>query len=131
MAKLVYPELSYLLMGLFYKIHNELGPSYQEKHYQRAIELKLKKNDLKYTREKAIELPYEDGSLGKFYADFIIEDKIIIEVKKSKFIIQENTRQLYRYLKATGLRLGLIINFGRQGKLQYKRIINLWLFELN
>lgn len=125
MAKLVYPELSYLLMGLFYKIHNELGPSYQEKHYQRAIELKLKKNDIKYKREKEIELPYEDGSFGKFYTDFIIEDKIIIEVKKSRFITHEDTKQLYRYLKATGIKLGIIVNFGRQDKLQYKRIINL------
>ena len=125
MAKLVYPELSYLLMELFYKIHNELGPSYQEKHYQRAIELKLKKNDIKYQKEKEIELTYEDGSLGKFYADFIVEDKIIIEVKKARFITQENTKQLYRYLKATGLKLGVIVNFGRKDKLQYKRIINL------
>lgn len=112
-------------MGLFYKIHNELGPSYKEKHYQRAIELKFKKNEIKYAREKAIKLPFEDGSLGKFYADFIVENKIIIEVKKSRFITQEDTKQLYRYLKATGLKLGIVVNFGRQDKLQYKRIINL------
>lgn len=125
MTTLIYPELSYLLMGLFFKIHNELGPSYQEKHYQRAIELKLKKNDINYVREKEIELLYEDSSLGKFYADFVIESKIIIEVKKSRFITQEDTRQLYRYLKATELKLGIIVNFGRTDKLQYKRIINL------
>lgn len=92
MAKLVYPELSYLLMGLCYKIHNELGPTYHEKHYQRAIELALKKNDINYEREKEIELEYEGGSLGKFYADFVVDNKIIIEVKKSRFISSEDTK---------------------------------------
>ena len=102
-----------------------MGPSYDEKHYHRALEIRFKNNNVSFIHEYKIELPYENESIGKFFADFLICSKIILEIKKSKFITNDDRRQLYRYLKATKMKLGIIANFGRKNKLQYVRIINL------
>ena len=101
---------------------------YEEKHFQRAVELKLKKNNVIFKSQVEIKLPYEEGTIGKFYADLIIgegDKRILLELKKSKFITLNNIRQAHRYLKVMGIKLAIIVNFGRKGGLQYKRIINL------
>lgn len=125
MPEIIYKEESYKLMRILFDVHNTLGPSYQEKHYHRAIKAKLVKENIPYEHELKINLSYEDGILGEFFADFLIDNKIILEVKKSKFITSDDRKQLYRYLRQTGKKLGIIANFGRKNKLQYIRIINL------
>lgn len=80
--KLIYPELSYLLMGVLFEVHNKLGTKYQEKHYQRAIEIKLKELEIPYQREVKIVAEFNKESLGDFFIDFIIDDKIILETKE-------------------------------------------------
>jgi len=127
--KIILAKESYLLMGLLFKVYNELGPiGYEEKHFQKAVELKLKKNNIPFQSQVEIQLPYENGSIGKFYVDLIIgtgEKRIILELKKSRYITLNDIRQVHRYLKATGIKLAIIVNFGKRSKLQYKRIINL------
>jgi len=123
MAKLIYPELSYKIMGVLFKVHNDLGPSYTEKQYQKAIESQFKKNNIKYKKEKIIQLPYEDEKIGDFYADFVVEDKIILEIKTVKFLRVQDVKQVLKYLEALNLKLGLLVNFRKQ-RPQYKRIIN-------
>lgn len=123
MAKLIYPELSYKIMGVLFSIHNDLGPAYTEKQYQKAIELQLKKHNIKYEKEKPIQLSYENSKIGDFFADFIIENKIILEIKTVKFIRPEDIKQVLKYLENLNLKLGLLVNF-RKERLQYKRIIN-------
>lgn len=121
--KLVYPELSYILMGILFEVHNKLGTKYQEKHYQKAIEIKLKELKIPYQREVPVKVKFCREELGEFFLDFIIDDKIILETKKVWRIADDDIKQVLRYLKATGLKLSIIANFKHQC-LEYRRVLN-------
>jgi GxxExxY protein len=121
--KLIYPELSYILMGILFEVHNKLGTKYQEKHYQRAIEIKLKELNIPYKREERITVEFAKEKLGDFVVDFVIDDKIILEIKKIWKITQNEVKQVLRYLKATNLKLAIIANFYHK-RLEYRRILN-------
>ena len=121
--KVIYPELSYTLMGILFEVHNKLGTKYQEKHYQKAIEIKLKELNIPYKREEKVTIEFGKEKLGEFYIDFIINDKIILEIKKVWKITQDDIKQVLRYLKATNLKLAIIANF-RHKKLEYRRVLN-------
>lgn len=82
---LVYPELSYQLIGILFTVSNELGGGHLEKIYQKAIAVEFKKAGLKFNEQVKIPLLYQDRPLGNYYADFIIDDKIVLEIKKIKF----------------------------------------------
>ena len=122
-TKLVLPKESYELMGILFEVHNRLGPICKEKNYQDAIELIFKERGIPYEREKEVEIPFGNSTLKGFYVDFVVDNKIILEVKAKRFIKNEDIRQSSRYLKATGLPLVIIVNFKR-AKLEYKRVIN-------
>jgi len=121
--KVIYPELSYTLMGILFEVHNKLGTKYQEKHYQKAIEIKLKELNIPYKREEKVTIEFGKEKLGEFYIDFIINDKIILEIKKVWKITQDDIKQVLRYLKAANLKLAIIANF-RHKKLEYRRVLN-------
>jgi len=121
--KVIYPELSYTLMGILFEVHNKSGTKYQEKHYQKAIEIKLKELNIPYKREEKVTIEFGKEKLGEFYIDFIINDKIILEIKKVWKITQDDIKQVLRYLKATNLKLAIIANF-RHKKLEYRRVLN-------
>lgn len=128
MTEIILKEESYRLMGLLFGVYNELGPGkYEEKHFQKAVELKLKKNNVFFEALVEIKLPYEDGQIGKFYCDLIVyegEKRILLELKKSRYIFLDDIRQMQKYLIVTGIKLGIIVNFGKKNGVQYKRIIN-------
>jgi len=121
--KLVYPELSYILMGILFEVNNKLGTKYQEKHYQRAIEIKLKELSIPYKREVKIDIKFGKENLGEFFVDFIIYNKIILEIKRVWKITQDDIKQVLRYLKATKLKLAIIANF-KHCRLEYRRVLN-------
>ena len=123
MAKLIYPKLSYQIMGVLFKVHNKLGSSYQEKYYQRAIKKELEDQEIPFEKEKQIKLTYEDEGIGNYFLDFVIDGKIILEVKALPFIKKEWTNQVVAYLVSTNLPLAIIANF-RSPKLTYKRYVN-------
>ena len=127
--QIILADESYKLMSLLFEIHNKLGPIYKEKNYQDAIEEILKRENIFYEREKLIKLNFENLEVSNFFSDFVIDNKILLEVKTSKFIIQEDIRQVLRYIKSANLPLGIIANFRRK-KLEYKRLINP-LFDFN
>lgn len=114
-------ELSYKITGVCYKVHNELGRFCREKQYSDKLEEKLIENNINYKREFRID-KLTDSPEGNI-ADFIIENKIIVDLKAKKFITKEDYYQMMRYLMASNLQLGLIINF-RNTFLKPKRIIN-------
>lgn len=122
-GKLIYPELSYEIVGILYKVQNELGNKYQEKYYQRAIEIELKNRNIKYERELQVDLLYNDNRIGKYFLDFLIEEKIILEIKATDKLKMTDFKQISAYLKSKKIKLGIIANF-RIEKLSYKRIIN-------
>ena len=121
--KLLYPDLSYQIMGILFEVHNKLGTKYQEKHYQNAVEIKLKELNIPYQREKKVNVKFENEDLGEFYIDFVIDDKILLELKKIWRITPNDIKQVLRYLDALNLRLGIIANFKRK-RLEYRRILN-------
>lgn len=122
---LIYPELSYKIIGIFYEIQNELGTKFQEKHFCRAIESKFIESRTPYQKEVPLKVYYRDKLLGEFKADFIIANKIILEIKTTNRLTSDHIRQMLRYLKAANLKLGLIINF-RIRPLEVKRVVNLY-----
>jgi len=121
--KLIYPELSYILMGILFEVHNKLGTKYQEKHYQKAIEIKLKELNIPYKREVKVNVEFGKENLGEFFIDFIIDNKIILEIKKIWKITQDDIKQVLRYLKATKLKLAILANF-KYRRLEYRRVLN-------
>ena len=121
--KLVYPELSYQINGILFTTQNELGRFCNEKQYGDAVERLLKENNIKYEREK--ELPKSfDGEQGRRnIVDFLIEDKILLELKAKRITSKEDYYQVRRYLESLNLKLGLLVNF-RDRYLKPKRVLN-------
>lgn len=121
--KVLYPELSYTIMGIVFEVHNKLGNKYQEKHYQKAIETKLKALGISYEREKQVRINFEGEELGEFFVDFVIDGKLVLEIKRIWKITDSDIKQVLRYLDALKLRLSIIANF-RHKLLQYRRVLN-------
>lgn len=121
---LIYPELSYQIVGALFNVFRELGGNLLEKQYQRAVRLELKKIGLNFKEQVQAPLKYLDQSIGSYYLDFLIDDKIILEIKKDQNFSPRNIKQLHAYLKVLGLKLGILANFTRNG-LRFKRIVNL------
>ncbi len=122
MGKILYPELSYLIYGFCFKIHNELGRYRNEKQYADAFENLLIKNQIKYEREKKSLPSFEGENANRNIPDFIINDKIIVDFKAKKVIIKMDYYQMKRYLISFQKELGLIINF-REYHLKPRRVL--------
>ncbi len=105
--KLIYPELSYVITGVCFDTHNELGKYAREKQYAEEIERRLKEIKIPYKREFVI------GDSGNV-VDFLVGDKIVLELKAKRIITREDYYQLQRYLQITNIKLGLLVNFRSQ-----------------
>lgn len=123
MAKLIYPRLSYKIVGVLYEVHSKLGGNYQEKYYQRALAVALKKASLSFKKEIAVDLSFNEEKIGKYFLDFLIEDKIVLEIKAKPRLSREDFRQVRAYLKARRLKLAKLANF-RGDRRVCKRILN-------
>lgn len=119
--KIILSDVSYKINGLCFKVHNELGRFCREKQYADKLEQLFIENKVSYKREIQIE-KLTDSPKGNI-ADFIIDNKVILDLKAKKFITKEDYYQILRYLKAANMQLGLIINF-RNTYLKPKRVIN-------
>lgn len=121
---ILYKELSFNVMAILFHVHNQLGNKYQEKHYQKAVEALLIEQEIPYQKELKAQLLFHGKPLGHYFLDFVIDSAIVLELKAKPFIEREDSMQVYSYLKASGLKLGILANF-RTNKLTYRRIINL------
>ena len=125
---LLYPELSYKLNGIFFKIHNELGRFRNEKQYSDAIEQLLKNEGVSYKREYNLPVSFSGEAKNRNVVDFLIEDKLILEIKAKTRVSNEDYYQVLRYLNSVNYELGLIVNF-RRYHLVTKRVLNTALFK--
>ena len=105
-------DLTAKIIQAAYKVHNTLGFGFLEKIYQNALLIEILKSGLKAEKEKPIKVIYEDQLVGDYAADIIVEDKVILELKAVKDLHPAHEAQLVNYLKATGIEIGLLINFG-------------------
>lgn len=122
MSDLLYKMESFAIIGKCFEVHNNLGAGFLEIVYKDALEYEFRKAEIPYDREKEYKVNYKGIILPhRFYADFVVFDKIILEVKGVSGIADEFIAQALNYLKVSGNKLALIVNFG-DIKLNYKRI---------
>lgn len=121
-ADILYKEESFNIVGAAMEVHRIIGCGFTEPIYQEALEEEFKLRGIPYQREKVLHVTYKGKTLSKdFRPDFICYDSIIVELKAVDDFVDEHYSQVYNYLKATGLQLGLLINFGKKS-LYHKRV---------
>jgi GxxExxY protein len=124
MTGIVFKEESYHIIGACMRVHAELGPGFLEAVYQEALEREFNQCNIPFKRQVKLSLFYKEEKLKKYYiADFLCYDKVVLELKALQFLYPMSSNQLLNYLRATNLRLGMIVNFGKPS-LEYKRILN-------
>lgn len=115
---------TYKVIGACINVHKSLGSGFLESVYQEALEIEFNKQNIPFSKQKRLNILFDGKPLDKFFvADFVCYESIILEIKASKFLHSNNSSQVLNYLKATGLPVGLLINFG-ESSLKWKRFIN-------
>ncbi|GBE17058.1 hypothetical protein BMS3Abin15_00894 [bacterium BMS3Abin15] len=122
--KVVYKQLSYRIVGSLFDVFNELDYGYQEKHYCKAIEKAFTEKEIKFKKQVPFKIKFKKEEIGRYFLDFLIEDKIILEIKKGNYFIKRNINQVNGYLKATGLKLAILANFTSDG-IKFMRLLNI------
>ena len=107
-----YSDITEKILTAFYAVYSALGYSFLEKVYANALKIELEKRGLKIDQEFEIKVYYEGQVVGEYFADLIVSDSVIVEIKATKSLAQEHEAQLLNYLKATPYEVGLLINFG-------------------
>lgn len=120
----IYKELSYKIMGAIFEVYNELGYGFKERYYEDAIAKEFDRMKLAYKRQLPYKLKYKNEIIGTYRFDFLVDDKIIIELKQGDFYSKQNFTQALQYLKATKLKLAILINITQKG-VKFKRILNI------
>ena len=114
---LIHSDLTDEIIGCAYDVYNGLGQGFLEKVYENAFAIKLRKAGLKVEQQSPVKVYFEDELVGEYFADLLIDDKVILELKAVTELSKVHEVQLVNYLKATGIRVGLLINFGEKIKI--------------
>ncbi len=122
-GKIIYPELSYQIIGAAFRVFNIVGYGLREKVYQQSFARELELLKLSFVKECLVEIMYKDEKIGKFFLDFIVENKIVVELKVRSRFGYTDIRQVMDYLKAGGYKLAILIYVTRDG-IKYRRILN-------
>ena len=117
-------ELTERIISIFYKIYNKLGYGFLEKVYENAMMLEFKRAGVRAVSQYPIAVYYEGEIMGEYYADIVVEKCVIVEIKASKHLVDENEAQLLNYLKATDIEVGLLLNFGPKPEIRRKAFDN-------
>ena len=115
-----YKELTEKIIKIFYKIYNTLGYGFLEKVYENAMMIEFKREDIPAYSQYAIKVFYEDEIIGEYFADILVDYKVIVEIKATRNLALENEAQLLNYLKATDKEVGLLLNFGPKPEIKRK-----------
>jgi GxxExxY protein len=123
--ELIYRNETYNIIGAAMSVHRELGSGFLESVYQEALEIEFSRRNIPYIAQQKIQIQYKDVLLKQYYIpDFFCYDKIIVEIKAASAILPEHEAQIIHYVKATGKKMGLLLNFGEES-LYHKRFPNL------
>jgi GxxExxY protein len=114
MTDLLYSDISDKILRAYYTVYNKLGFGFLEKVYEKAMLIEMNQMGLCCERQKPVKVYYRDIVVGEYFADILVEGKIIIELKAAEALVEANERQLQHYLKATNIELGILLNFGKQ-----------------
>jgi GxxExxY protein len=121
---ILYPELSWQIVGAAIEVHKHIGPGQLESVYQRSMECELRRRAIAIRSQVSVPMFFKDERVGDFYADLIVENAIILELKAVERLKSVHTAQLLTYLSATGLRLGMLMNFNVPRMVQgVKRVV--------
>lgn len=119
--ELLHKDLSEKIIKCYYKVYNTLGYGFLEKVYENALAIELTKSGLNIQKQQPISVYYDGELVGEYFSDIIVNDIVIIELKASAVLKEENEAQLLNYLRATKIELGFLFNFGTEA--EYKRKI--------
>ena len=124
--KLLHEEITEKIIKSYYKVYNTLGYGFLEKVYENAMAIELRKKGLEVKCQYPISVLYESEIVGEYFADIIVNNIVVIELKASKEISEDNECQLINYLKATNIELGLLMNFGKDAEYRRKIFMNMY-----
>ena len=115
-------DITYKIKGAIFKVNKVLGPGFLEKVYENALLIELKNLGLKADNQVPINVAYKDKIVGEYFADILVEEKVIIELKTVEKLDNNHEAQLLNYLKATGIKVGILVNF-KQRRAEVKRMV--------
>ena len=115
-------ELTYLINGAIFEVNKILGPGFLEKVYENALLFELKNRGLQADKQVPIKVSYKDNLIGEYFADILVENQVIIELKTVEKLSNNHEAQLLNYLKATGIKVGILVNF-KQTRAEIKRMV--------
>ena len=119
-----YKGLTEEIIEIFYRVYNKLGYGFLEKVYENAMMIELKRAGIPAVSQFAIKVLYEGEVIGEYYADILVDNKVIVEIKAARSLVKENEAQLLNYLKATAIEVGLLVNFGTMPEVKRKAFDN-------
>jgi GxxExxY protein len=117
-------ELTDKIIKIFYRVYSKLGYGFLEKIYESAIAIELENENISAVRQAPIQVFYDQKLIGEYFADILVENKVIVEIKASRQLVEENEAQLLNYLKATKMEVGLLLNFGPKPEVKRKAFDN-------
>ena len=124
-ADLVHKELCYKIVGVLMEVYKQLGSGHREQYYQRGVAVELKKQGYLFEQFVRVALNYKDTPIGIYILDFLVEGRVVLEIKKDNYFSKQHIDQVNGYLKTLNLQLGILANFTKDG-VKFKRIVNLY-----
>lgn len=121
----LHSELTKELIKIYYKVYNTLGYGFLEKVYENAMIIELKKEGFEVVSQKQIKVFYDETEVGVYYADLVINNQVIVELKATESLCEEHEFQLINYLKASEIEVGLLLNFGKEPEFKRKVFSNI------
>lgn len=124
--KYLHSALTGTIIKAYYNVYNSLGYGFLEKVYENALMIELKKFDLKCDKQVPVTVFYDSEKVGEYYADIVVNDSVIIELKACEYLLEEHEAQLLNYLRATDIEVGLLLNFGKEAEFKRKAFSNIY-----
>jgi len=115
-----YKELTEKIIMIFYKVYNKLGYGFLEKVYENAMIIEFRREGIPAVAQSPIKVSYENEIVGEYFADILVDEKVIVEIKASRTLALEHEAQLLNYLKATNFEVGILLNFGPKPEIKRK-----------